>query len=61
MNLATVIVLLVVLGLVVLAVRTLHHGKGSCSCGGSKKGITACSGCDKCGIDCPLKGREANS
>ena len=50
MNLATVIVLLVVLALVVLAIYNLHNGKGSCSCGDKKR-----SGCAGCSVDCPLR------
>ena len=50
MNWATGIVLLVVLGLVVLAVKALRSGKGSCSCGDKKK-----SGCSGCSVDCPFR------
>ena len=50
MNLPTVIVLLVVAGLVVVAVRVLRKGKGGCSCGDKKK--SSCSGCS---ADCPLR------
>ena len=54
MNLATVIVLLVVLALVVLAVVTLRKGKGSCSCCDQKNKKTGGS-CASCNVDCPLK------
>jgi len=50
MNLATGIVLLVVLTLVVLAVKALRSGKGSCSCGDKKQ-----SGCAGCSVDCPFR------
>ena len=59
MNLATVIVLLVVLALVALAIWTLRRGKGSCSCGADmKKG--GCSGCASCQANCPLKPRRGD-
>lgn len=54
MNIATVIVLLVVLGLVVLAVVALRRGKGSRSCcdvRGKKTG----GGCASCNVDCPFR------
>ena len=51
MNLATVIVLLVVLGLVVLAVIALRKGKGSCACGDKSKK----KGCSGCSLDCPFR------
>lgn len=50
MNLATVIVLLVVLALVIVAIRNLRKGKGSCTCGEKKK--SSCSGCS---VDCPFR------
>ena len=50
MNLATVIVLLVVLALVIVAIHFLRQGKGSCSCGDKNK-----SGCAGCSVDCPFK------
>ena len=43
MNLATVIVLLVVLAMVVLAIHTLRSGKGKCSCGSDGKNKEKCS------------------
>ena len=52
MNLATVIVLLVVLALVVLAVVTLRKGKRSCCNGKDKKTGGSCASCN---VDCPLK------
>ena len=55
MNLATIIVLLVVLGLVVLAIWTLRGGKGRCSCS-SKVKKTGGSHCASCNVDCPFKG-----
>ena len=54
MNLATVIVLLVVLGLVVLAIVTLHKGKGRCSCTDDKHKKTG-GKCASCSMDCPLR------
>lgn len=54
MNLATVIVLLVVLGLVALAITTLRKGKGSCSCC-DDKGKKTGGKCASCSIDCPFK------
>ena len=57
MNLATVIVLLVVLALVIAAVRILWMGKGSCSCGENTKQETKYSKCVSCSINCPLKGK----
>ena len=53
MNLATVIVLLVVLALVVLAVVTLRKGKRSCCDGKDKK--TGGNQCASCNVDCPFK------
>ena len=55
MNLPTVIVLLVVLALLVIAIRTLRMGKGSCSCGKNTKQKT--TKCASCSVNCPLKGR----
>ena len=52
MNLATVIVLLVVLALVVLAVVALRKGKGSCHEKDKKTG----GDCASCQADCPLRG-----
>lgn len=54
MNLATIIVLLVVLGLVALAITALHKGKGRCSCNDGKNKKTGGS-CASCSVDCPLK------
>ena len=53
MNLATVIVLLVVLALVVLAVVALRKGKGSCHEKDKKTGGSQCASCQ---ADCPLRG-----
>ncbi len=53
MNLATVIVLLVVLALVALAVITLRKGKRSCCDGKDKK--TGGNQCASCNVDCPFK------
>ena len=55
MNLATAIVLLVVLALVIVAIRILRMGKGGCSCGGNGKKSTHCSGCANCSAKCPLR------
>jgi hypothetical protein len=54
MNLATVIVLLVVLGLVALAISTLRKGKGSCSCS-AENNKKAGGQCASCNVDCPFK------
>lgn len=56
MNLATLIVLLLVVGLVGLAVVALCRGKsvGSC-CDGKKKNTGG--DCASCNIDCPFKRR----
>ncbi len=51
MNLATVIVLLVVLALVALAVVTLRKGKRSCCDGKDKKTGGSCASCN---VDCPF-------
>ena len=55
MNLPTIIVLLVVLTLVVIAIKAMRSGKGSCACEevGKKKG----SKCASCSAKCPLKGK----
>ena len=59
MNLATIIVLLVVLALVALAVVALRKGRGGGSCcqgkdrGKAKK--TGGSHCASCNVDCPFK------
>ena len=53
MNWATVIVLLVVLGLVVMAAVALHKGKSGSCCDGKKK--TGGSQCASCNVDCPFK------
>ena len=50
MNWATGIVLLVVATFVILAIRILRTGKGSCSCGDKKQ-----SGCAGCSVDCPFR------
>ena len=54
MNLATVIVLLVVLALVVVAFMAMRRGKGTCDCGGNgkKTGNGSCAGCT---VDCPFR------
>ena len=52
MNLATVIVLLVVLGFVVLAIITLRKGRASC-CGEKTK--KAGGKCASCNVDCPFR------
>lgn len=56
MNLATIIVLLVVLALVVVVINTLRKGKGNCSCGEYGKN-TRNGKCASCTADCPLKGK----
>ncbi len=53
MNLATAIVLLVVLGLVVLAVVALRKGKSGSCCEGKKK--TGGNPCASCNVDCPFR------
>ena len=50
MNLPTIIVLLVVLTLVIIAVKAMRNGKGSCSCDDKKK-----NGCAGCSVDCPFR------
>ena len=50
MNLATVIVLLVVLALVFVAIRSLRSGKGQCACDDKKQ-----NGCSGCSVDCPFR------
>ena len=57
MNLATVIVLLVVLALIIAAVRILWMGKGKCSCGENTQQETKHSRCASCTMNCPLKGK----
>ena len=56
MNLPTIIVLLVVLGLVIVAIRILRMGKGNCSCNGktTEQGANKCASCS---AHCPLKGK----
>ena len=54
MNLATLIVLLIVLGLVVLAVIALRSGKGRSSCCDVKNKKTG-GGCASCNVDCPFR------
>lgn len=55
MNLATAIVLLVILAMVVVAIRAMRTGKGSCSCGENGK-KTMNGKCASCSAECPLKG-----
>lgn len=57
MNLPTIIVLLVVLALLIVAIRTLRMGKGSCSCGGKTKQEANHNKCASCSVNCPLKGK----
>ena len=54
MNLATIIVLLIVLGMVALAIYGLRSGKGKCSCDSSKKSGRY-SKCSSCSANCLLK------
>ena len=54
MNLATVIVLLMVLALVVLAIVALRRGKSGCSCCDGKDKKTG-GGCASCNVDCPFR------
>lgn len=54
MNLATVIVLLVVLCLVVLAIVALRKGRRSC-CDGKDKKTGGSNGCASCNVDCPFR------
>lgn len=54
MNIATFIVLLVVLGLVVLAIVALRRGRGGCSCSNGKDKKTG-GKCASCNVDCPFK------
>ncbi|MBR0177072.1 MAG: hypothetical protein IJQ11_06575 [Bacteroidales bacterium] len=53
MNLATAIVLLIVLGMVVWAIHSLRSGEGRCSCGESGK--PAGNKCASCAANCPFK------
>lgn len=53
MNLATVIVLFVVLGLVALAIVVLRKGRRSCCDGKAKK--TGVSQCASCNVNCPFR------
>ncbi len=55
MNWATVIVLLIVLTFVVLAVKAMRGGKGSCSCNENAKKSGNYSKCAGCSADCPFK------
>ena len=55
MNLATVIVLFVVLALVAIAIYYLQKSKGSCSCGKDGKNRVNSSQCASCSLDCPFK------
>ncbi len=55
MNLASVIVLLVVLALVVLAIRAMRMGKSQCSCGENGKMAENGGKCASCSVDCPFK------
>ena len=57
MNLPTVIVLLVVLAMVVVAIRMMRTGKGSCSCGSTGKRTENKGKCASCTANCPLKGK----
>jgi len=54
MNLATAIVLLIVLAMVIVAIRILQMGKGKCSCGENGK-KTANSKCAYCSAECPFR------
>ena len=55
MNWATIIVLLVVLAMVIVAIRALQAGKGSCSCGENCKKDEKSSGYAGCSVDCPFR------
>ena len=55
MNWATGIVLLVVATFVILAIRILRTGKGSCSCGENTKRTNNYSKCSSCSAECPFK------
>jgi len=55
MNLASVIVLLVVLAMVVLAIRAMRMGKSQCSCGENSKKTENGGKCASCAADCPFK------
>ena len=57
MNLATVIVLLLVLGLVALAVFALYKGNTGGSCCDIKDKKTG-GKCASCNVNCPLKGER---
>ena len=56
MNLPTIIVLLVVLGLVIVAIRIMRMSKGSCSCNG-KTTKQETNKCASCSANCPLRGK----
>ena len=55
MNLPTVIVLLVVLTLVIIAIKAMRSGKGSCAC--EEVETKKESKCASCSANCPLKGK----
>ena len=55
MNLASVIVLLVVLAMVIVALRVLRTGKGKCSCESNTKKTGSGNKCAGCALDCPFK------
>ena len=59
MNFATVIVLLVVLGLVALAIVVLRKGRRSCCDVKAKK--TGGSQCASCNVNCPFKKRKTEN
>jgi len=54
MNLATAIVLLIVLAMVVVAIHFLRMGKGKCSCDENGK-KTVSSKCASCSAECPFR------
>ena len=57
MNLPTAIVLLAVLAMVIVAIRIMRTGKGSCSCGSTGKRTENKGKCASCTANCPLKGK----
>ena len=57
MNLPTIIVLLVVLALVVMAIKAMRSGKGSCTCCENAKQEANYNKCASCSANCPLKGK----
>ena len=55
MNLASIIILLIVLAMAIVAIRILRMGKGKCSCESNIKKPANCNKCAGCTVDCPFK------